>query len=81
MAKDQSKNKTRIVELLILVFVVVSMGLLAVQIGMNVADTLAQERTVQETPMQTLIPPTSTETIPVEPTPTFDIGSVDIKDA
>jgi Tfp pilus assembly protein PilV len=44
MAKSQSKNKERVIEVLILLFVVVTVGLLAFQIGSNVMDTLAQSQ-------------------------------------
>jgi Tfp pilus assembly protein PilV len=44
MAKSQSKNKERLIEVLILLFVVVSVALLAFQLGSNVMDTLAQSQ-------------------------------------
>jgi hypothetical protein len=44
MAKSQSKNKERVIEVLILLFVVVTVGLLVFQIGSNVMDTLAQSQ-------------------------------------
>ncbi|WP_162909318.1 hypothetical protein [Aggregatilinea lenta] len=40
MGKDQPTQKDRVIELVIVIFAVVTMSLLAVQMAMNVADTL-----------------------------------------
>lgn len=73
MAKNQSKSKIRLTETLLLVFVIVSIGLLAIQLGMNVMDTLEQsessngEQTVQENSLST--------STPSGPTPTIDFSA------
>ncbi len=73
MAKNQSKSKDRLIEVLILAFVIVSVGLLVIQLSLNVMDTLEQskssgdEKTLQE---NTLLTPT-----PSEPTPTLDFSA------
>ena len=80
MAEGQSKNKDRLIEVLILAFVIVTVGLIVIQMGMNVAETLAQANqtspAAQVQPVATAQPAT-----PSEPTPTFDISSVDIHDS
>lgn len=38
MAKNQSKNKSRLSELIVLLFVIVTATLLMVQMGMNVVE-------------------------------------------
>ncbi len=70
MAKSRSKNKTRLIEIVILVFVVVSVSLLALQLGMNVADTLEQTESEATEPAQSLYTPT-----PSGPTPTLDFSA------
>lgn len=74
MAKGQpkSKNRERLMEAVILVFVIVTVGLLVFQIATNVMDTLEQEQTTQQA---TNTPPAATATArPVVPTPTFDVN-------
>lgn len=69
MATNQSARKNRLIEAVILAFVIVSASLLALQLGMNVADTLEQSGASGE---QTLdIAPTLT---PAGPTPTIDFS-------
>ncbi len=70
MAKAKSKKKERVIEVLILAFVIVSVGLLAVQIGQNVQDTLEQERNAEQLANGGL-EPTPT---PSGPTPTIDFS-------
>lgn len=71
MAKTKSKNKQRVIEVLILAFVIVSVGLLAAQIGMNVNDTLEQERNAEQQLENGGLQPTPT---PIGPTPTIDFS-------
>lgn len=73
MAKNQSKSKNRLTEVLILAFVIVSVGLLVIQLGLNVMDTLEQSKSSDgERPLQedTVSTPT-----PSEPTPTLDFSA------
>ncbi len=73
MAKGQSsrKNKERLMEIIILAFVVVTVGLLVFQIATNVMETLDQEQGEQQ-PASTL---SATATArPVLPSPTFDVN-------
>lgn len=73
MAKNQSKSKKRLTEVLILAFVIVSVGLLVIQLGLNVMDTLEQSKSSGDekiTQDDTL--PTST---PPGPTPTLDFSA------
>ena len=84
MAEGQSKNKDRLIEILVLAFVIVSVGLLVVQMGMNVVETIDQaNRTGAPALISGANAPgqTATSSAPAEPTPTFDIGSVEIKDS
>ncbi len=68
MAKNQSANKNRLIESLIVIFVVVSISLLAIQMGTNVMDTLDESAATEEsTPLHT---PT-----PAGPTPTLDYSA------
>ena len=69
MGKNQSKNKGSFIEVVILAFVVVSISLLALQLGTNVTDTLEQSESssdgyvVPDNPLTTLYPsaPTSAD--------------------
>jgi len=76
MAKGHSGNKDRLIELVILAFVIVTVSLLVVQIGTNVADILDQDGTKRVTANPAVIPEVAT---PSEPTPTVDF-SVPITD-
>lgn len=71
MAKNLSRRKDRLIEALILVFVMVSVSMVIVQLGMNVMDALEQSQAFggQLTSDQELITPT-----PPEPTPTIDFS-------
>lgn len=44
MAKNLSRRKDRLIEALILVFVMVSVSMVIVQLGMNVMDALEQSQ-------------------------------------
>ena len=84
MAEGQSKSKDRLIEVLVLAFVIVTVGLLVVQMGMNVVEAVDQaNRTGDPALISGANAPvlTVTPSGPVEPTPTFDIGSVEIKDS
>lgn len=73
MAKSRSQNKDRLIEALILVFVVVSVTLLVIQLGTNVADTLEQSRSSadEQAPQgETVLTPA-----PPEPAPTIGLGT------
>ena len=78
MGQDQSKSKDRLIELLIVVFVVVTMSMLVVQMGMNVADVLSategKEITLSPvaTPMDEPTP---------RPAPTYNSDSSSMMDA
>ena len=78
MAEGQSKNKDRLIEVLVLAFVLITVGLLVVQMGMNVAETVDHANrtgaSALTAPATTALPST-----PSEPTPTFDISSIEIK--
>lgn len=62
MGKNQSKNKDRLIEAVILAFVIVSISLLAMQLYTNVADTLEQSESptdgyvLPDDPLATLYP-------------------------
>lgn len=71
MAKNQPDNKKRLRETVIVVFVVISISLLAFQLGTNVADML--EETDNAATKQ--IPPLDMPTPPAGPTPTLDYSA------
>ncbi len=66
MATSQSKNKERLIELLILAFVIVSASLLMFQLATNVTDTLDQSEAASKNTLQ--------EEVPLGPTPTIDFS-------
>ncbi len=71
MGKDQSKNKDRLIEILIVAFAVVTLGLLAAQLVMNVAETLDSAQ-ANETPAPALGTPVPQDTPRPAPTYRFD---------
>ena len=70
MAKPNSQQKSRIERLIIVVFVIICVSLLVMQVGMNVRDTLDQERTSNTQPKSEIAP---TPTL-AGPTPTLDFS-------
>jgi hypothetical protein len=80
MAKSKSSVKNRLMETLILVFVIVAMGLLMAQFGLNVVDTINQSDIGGSTVEldQDFATPTQTNS---EPTPTFDYSDVELNDS
>lgn len=80
MAKGKSNKNDRLNAVFVLGFVIITMALLVVQLGMDLMSTIEQQSDGQDTASQTVV---ETETAPLnatpgEPTPTFDIGSVKI---
>lgn len=69
MATNQSARKNRLIEAVILVFVIVSVSLLALQLGMNVADMLEQSQASDAQPPDNMLTLT-----PAGPTPTIDFS-------
>ncbi len=80
MGKNQSTRKSSLSDWLVVAFAVITMSLLVVQLGINVADTLQTESVAAPTPQTIEAATPAGPATPVEPTPTFDIGSVEIKD-
>jgi hypothetical protein len=80
MAKSKPSVKNRLMETLILVFVIVAMGLLMAQFGLNVVDTINQSdiggSTVELN--QDFATPDQTNS---EPTPTFDYSDIELNDS
>lgn len=68
MAKSLPRRKDRLIEALILVFVIVSVSIVMVQLGMNVMDALEQSQTFGGQ-LEELSTPT-----PPGPTPTIDFS-------
>jgi hypothetical protein len=66
MATPQSTHKERLIELLILAFVIVSVSLLTYQLGTNVANTLGQSQSANGDTIQV--------DVPLGPTPTIDFS-------
>jgi hypothetical protein len=71
MAKNPPRRKERLIEALILVFVIASVSIVIVQLGMNVRDALEQSQAFggQLTSGEELNTPT-----PPGPTPTIDFS-------
>lgn len=71
MAKNLPRRKDRLIEVLILVFVIMSVSMVIVQLGINVMDAQEQSQAFggQLTPDEELNTPT-----PPEPTPTIDFS-------
>jgi hypothetical protein len=81
MAKNQSKNKNKLIETLILLFAVVAMGMLVVQIGINTLDTIERTSSGSDSePIVTTTAPAMTLT-PAAPTPTYDYSDVELNDS
>ena len=70
MAKNQSTNKNRLIEGVIVIFVVVSISLLVIQMGTNVMDTLEEAENTSTEEITPLNTPT-----PSGPTPTIDYSA------
>ncbi|MFC1959489.1 hypothetical protein ACFLYO_02155 [Chloroflexota bacterium] len=83
MAQGKSSKKDRLNEIVVVGFVIVTMALLIVQLGLDVVDTIEQQNMGQDEVAQTVeataTPPVDDAT-PAEPTPTFDIGSVPVSE-
>lgn len=78
MGKNQSKNKGRFIEVVILAFVIASISLLALQLGTNVTDTLEQSESSSD---GYVVPDSSLATLyPSAPTTTNDPGGSTTKD-
>ncbi len=71
MAKNSPQRKDRLIEALILLFVIVSVSMVIVQLGTNVMDALEQSQAFS----QHLIADEELNTpTPPEPTPTIDFS-------
>ena len=59
MARSESVDKNRVRQYLILAFVIITMSLLVVQLGLNTLDTIEQSANaeVTATPLNTRTPP------------------------
>jgi hypothetical protein len=77
MAKGQSKSKNRLMDFVVLGFVIITMALLVAQMGMNVANTLEAEAQTDNQVLEAQATPSPVG--PVMPSPTFDISSVTIE--
>lgn len=75
MGKNKTTRKDSMIDLLVVAIVVVTMSLLVIQLGMDTLNTFEQS-SIAHTPTPAAIQSPT----PAEPTPTFDISSIEIQD-